>query len=49
MGGIMGRSFIEPPWQEKEVWWHWWHTAAIFHLGKGTSMGLGKVSLSSGS
>ena len=46
MGGIMGKSYIEPPWQEKEVWWHWWHTAGIFHLGKGTSMGLGKVSLS---
>lgn len=45
MGGIIGRSFIEPPIEQRYVWWQWWNVASIFHLGKGTSMGLGKIKL----
>lgn len=43
MGGIYGESIIEPPKHTLELWWQWWQTASLFHLGKGITMGLGKV------
>ena len=43
MGGVMGRAFVDAPQSTKDIWWCWWHVANIFHLGKGTSMGLGKI------
>ncbi len=43
MGGIMGKAFVKPPDSRRDIWWIWWHVASIFHLGKGTSMGLGKI------
>ena len=44
MGGIVGESLITPP-GNIIAWRRWWETACLFHLGKGTSMGLGNISL----
>ncbi|MBF0528842.1 MAG: CRISPR system precrRNA processing endoribonuclease RAMP protein Cas6 [Deltaproteobacteria bacterium] len=41
-GGLVGDGFFWPE-QHHWIWWHWWQTAALFHLGKGTGMGLGQV------
>ena len=42
MGGFIGQSLIKPE-DHEAVWWQWWQTAALFHLGKGVSMGMGKI------
>lgn len=44
MGGVIGMHLITPP-ASLSTWWDWWQAASLFHLGKGTSMGLGKVSI----
>lgn len=44
IGGIMGAITVQPV-HEPEVWWRWWQAAEIFHLGKGTSIGLGRLQL----
>lgn len=44
MGGLMGRCRMAPV-HTPHAWWKWWQTAALFHLGKGVTMGLGKISL----
>jgi hypothetical protein len=47
MGGHMGNARIEPPEREREQWWKWWNIAEILHLGRGTSMGNGKIKIHS--
>jgi len=44
LSGITGECIIEPM-KNKDLWWHWWKIATLFHLGKGTTMGLGKINL----
>lgn len=44
IGGLVGECVIEPVGQF-ETWRRWWRTAELFHLGKGASMGLGKITL----
>ena len=44
LDGIIGECMIAPE-SNRELWWQWWKMATLFHLGKGTTMGLGKVCL----
>ena len=44
MGGLVGDDTITPP-GNVSVWWEWWRTARLFHLGKGTAMGMGKIEI----
>lgn len=45
MGGLVGSSLVRPSEGTEAVWWHWWQTAYLFHLGKGVTMGLGKIDI----
>lgn len=45
LDGIIGECMVAPE-NNRLLWWQWWQTAALFHLGKGTTMGLGKVKVS---
>ena len=44
MGGLIGENVVTPS-VGISTWWRWWEAARLFHLGKGTSMGLGKIAL----
>ena len=41
--GWSGRAVFYPPSHLQNIWWQWWQMAELFHLGKGTSMGLGAI------
>ncbi|MBF0233091.1 MAG: CRISPR system precrRNA processing endoribonuclease RAMP protein Cas6 [Desulfamplus sp.] len=43
MSGIQGECIVEPPSSTLDLWWQWWQMAELFHLGKGITMGLGKI------
>ncbi len=43
MGGVVGTILVTPSARKEQVWWRWWKTAELFHLGKGTTMGNGKI------
>lgn len=43
MGGLRGTALITPPQGRETLWWRWWRLAEHFHLGKGTTMGLGRL------
>lgn len=43
MGGYVGTCRIEPVKGKEEVWWRWWQTASLFHLGKQVAAGHGKI------
>ncbi len=45
MGGLVGEARFEI---ENEDLWHWFAAARIAHVGKGASMGLGKIEASDG-
>ena len=45
MGGLVGSSLVRPPEGAEAVWWRWWQTAHLFHMGKGVTMGLGKIDI----
>jgi hypothetical protein len=45
MGGLTGEIIVHPPVGQERLWWRWWRTAELFHLGKETTMGNGKVTL----
>jgi hypothetical protein len=46
MGGIIGECLVDPT-DNQQTWRQWWQTGALFHMGKGVSMGLGKISIQS--
>lgn len=43
MGGGRGNSLIRPPRGLEKVWWRWWQTASLLHIGKGATMGMGHI------
>lgn len=45
MGGRVGKVRVEPPPGRENVWFRWWRTAELLHLGKGTTMGNGCIHL----
>jgi len=46
MGGLLGISLVTPPIGFEQLWWKWWKVAEIFHFGKGTTMGQGRIQIS---
>lgn len=44
MGGIVGECLVAPE-NHTNFWWRWWRAAELFHLGRGTTMGMGKISI----
>lgn len=45
MGGVTGRLLLHPPDSQRRNWWHWWRAAELFNLGKGTTMGNGRITI----
>ena len=44
LGGLVGKVVVE---NTSSWWWRWWQMATLVHVGKGTNMGLGKVTFCS--
>lgn len=43
MGGSTGRIKLRHSEESRATWWRWWRTAELFQLGKGTTMGNGRI------
>ena len=43
VGGLKGVSMIMPPEGKEHIWYRWWHSAALLHLGKKTTIGNGWI------
>jgi len=42
-GGLKGVGLIIPPEGREDIWFRWWHSAALLHLGKKTTIGNGLI------